>query len=176
MDTRLAIIIDDEPDVATYLAIVLRDNGWEALTANSADEGLRLAEERVPDVVFLDIMMPERGGMSTLVALAEAPGARPCSGDFRDRHPEPPHRGFRGLSRPVQALPCGRLPREAGQAGTVPRNPRRVCSHRQPELISTRSTAKPEAYSIAIEAPKSFRCLRVVGKTSARQPQHVTPR
>jgi two-component system alkaline phosphatase synthesis response regulator PhoP len=73
MDAGLAIIIDDEPDVATYLAIVLRDNGWEALTANSAGEGLRLAEERTPDVVFLDIMMPERGGMSTLVALRKHP-------------------------------------------------------------------------------------------------------
>ena len=73
MNERLAIIIDDEPDVATYLAIVLRDNGWEALTANSAEEGLRLAEERVPDVVFLDVMMPERGGMSTLVALRKHP-------------------------------------------------------------------------------------------------------
>ena len=73
MNERLAIIIDDEPDVATYLAIVLRDNGWEALTANSAEEGLRLAEEQVPDVVFLDVMMPERGGMSTLVALRKHP-------------------------------------------------------------------------------------------------------
>jgi CheY-like chemotaxis protein len=73
MDARLAIIIDDEPDVATYLAIVLRDHGWEALTANSADDGLRLAEERVPDVVLLDVMMPERGGMSTLVALRKHP-------------------------------------------------------------------------------------------------------
>jgi len=73
MDARLALIIDDEPDVATYLAIVLRDNGWEALTAHSADEGLRLAEERVPDVVLLDVMMPERGGMSTLVALRKHP-------------------------------------------------------------------------------------------------------
>ena len=73
MDAGLALIIDDEPDVATYLAIVLRDNGWEAVTANSADEGLRLAEERVPDVVILDIMMPERGGMSTLVAFRKHP-------------------------------------------------------------------------------------------------------
>jgi len=69
MEHRLAIIIDDEPDVATYLAIVLRDHGWEALTANSAEEGLRLAEERVPDLVLLDVMMPQRGGMSTLVSL-----------------------------------------------------------------------------------------------------------
>jgi len=73
MDARLAIIIDDEPDVATYLAIVLRDHGWEAMTANSAADGLRLAEEHVPDVVLLDVMMPERGGMSTLVALRKHP-------------------------------------------------------------------------------------------------------
>lgn len=76
MEKRCALIIDDEPDVATYLAIVLRDHGWEAVTANSADEGLRLAEERVPDVVFLDIMMPERGGMSTLVAFRKHPDLR----------------------------------------------------------------------------------------------------
>ena len=73
MDERLALIIDDEPDVATYLAIVLRDHGWLAETANSAEEGLRLAENRRPDVVLLDVMMPERGGMSTLVAFRKHP-------------------------------------------------------------------------------------------------------
>ena len=64
-----ALVIDDEPDQTTYLSTVLRDNGWEARTANSADEGLALAQADVPDVVLLDVMMPERGGLSTLVAL-----------------------------------------------------------------------------------------------------------
>ena len=64
-----ALVIDDEPDQTTYLSTVLRDGGWEARTANSADEGLALAQAEVPDVVLLDVMMPERGGLSTLVAL-----------------------------------------------------------------------------------------------------------
>jgi len=64
-----ALVIDDEPDQTTYLSTLLQDRGWEVRTANSADEGLALALEVVPDVVLLDVMMPERGGLSTLVAL-----------------------------------------------------------------------------------------------------------
>lgn len=63
------LVIDDEPDQTTYLSTLLQDQGWEARTANSADEGLALAQEEVPDVVLLDVMMPERGGLSTLIAL-----------------------------------------------------------------------------------------------------------
>ena len=68
MNDRRALIIDDEPDVATYLATVLADNGWNAEIANGAEEGLALARQSPPDLVLLDVMMPERGGMSTLVA------------------------------------------------------------------------------------------------------------
>ena len=64
-----ALVIDDEPDQTTYLSTLLQDQGWAARTANSADEGLALAQEEVPDVVLLDVMMPERGGLSTLIAL-----------------------------------------------------------------------------------------------------------
>ena len=63
------LVIDDEPDQTTYLSTLLEDQGWEARTANSADEGLELAQEEVPDVILLDVMMPERGGLSTLIAL-----------------------------------------------------------------------------------------------------------
>jgi CheY-like chemotaxis protein len=63
------LVIDDEPDQTTYLSTLLQDQGWEARTANSADEGLALAREEVPNVVLLDVMMPERGGLSTLIAL-----------------------------------------------------------------------------------------------------------
>ena len=63
------LVIDDEPDQTTYLSTLLQDQGWEARTANSADEGLALAHEEVPDVILLDVMMPERGGLSTLIAL-----------------------------------------------------------------------------------------------------------
>jgi two-component system, OmpR family, phosphate regulon response regulator PhoB len=69
MGKRRALIIDDEPDVRTFLGTVLRDHGWETSSAGSGDEGLELARREPPDVVLLDVMMPERGGLSTLVAL-----------------------------------------------------------------------------------------------------------
>lgn len=64
-----ALLIDDEPDQTTYVSTLLEDQGWRVRFANSADEGLALAQEEVPDVVLLDVMMPERGGLSTLIAL-----------------------------------------------------------------------------------------------------------
>ncbi len=74
---RTAVVIDDEPDITTYLEALLGDNGWEVKSANGANEGLALFEQVRPDVVILDVMMPERGGLSTLIAIrkhAEAGG------------------------------------------------------------------------------------------------------
>jgi len=73
MGERSALIIDDEPDIRTYLAAVLTDNGWKTRTAASADVGLAMSREQPPDVVLLDVMMPERGGLSTLIALRKDP-------------------------------------------------------------------------------------------------------
>ena len=67
--TRNALIVDDEPDVATYLAAILEDGGWRARTANDANRALELARAEPPDLILLDVMMPSKGGMSTLVAL-----------------------------------------------------------------------------------------------------------
>jgi len=69
MAVKTALIIDDEPDVTTYHGTVLSDHGWEVHTANSGIEGIALAQEKIPDVIMLDVMMPEKGGLSTLIAL-----------------------------------------------------------------------------------------------------------
>ena len=69
MAPRNAVIIDDEPDVTTYFETLLADNGWDVRTANDPNEGIALAQAAPPDVILLDVMMPERGGLSTLIAL-----------------------------------------------------------------------------------------------------------
>lgn len=69
MTKRKVLIIDDEADVTRYLGMLLSDRGWSVSTANSSEEGLAIAHENPPDVVLLDLMMPDRGGLSTLVAL-----------------------------------------------------------------------------------------------------------
>jgi len=58
------LIVDDEPDVAIYLATILRANGYQATIANSVEEGLRLLKESIPDIICLDIMMPKQSGVS----------------------------------------------------------------------------------------------------------------
>ncbi len=69
MAAKTAVIIDDEPDITTYLSTFLGDNGWSVRSANDPNEGIALAQAAPPDVVLLDVMMPERGGLSTLIAL-----------------------------------------------------------------------------------------------------------
>jgi len=69
MATKTAVIIDDEPDITTYVGTFLSDNGWSVRSANDPNEGIALAQSEPPDVVLLDVMMPERGGLSTLIAL-----------------------------------------------------------------------------------------------------------
>jgi CheY-like chemotaxis protein len=69
MAAKTAVIIDDEPDITTYLETFLTDHGWSVRTANDPNRGIALAQEQPPAVVLLDVMMPERGGLSTLIAL-----------------------------------------------------------------------------------------------------------
>ncbi len=76
MAGKFALIIDDEPDITTYHGTLLSDNGWQVQTANSGDDGLELARKQKPDVVLLDVMMPERGGLSTLIGFRKDPALK----------------------------------------------------------------------------------------------------
>jgi CheY-like chemotaxis protein len=73
MAQRVAVIIDDEADITTYLATLLADHGWQARTANSVKDGLALLAAGRPDAVLLDLMMPERGGLNALVEIRKNP-------------------------------------------------------------------------------------------------------
>ncbi|MGD9253058.1 MAG: response regulator [Holophagae bacterium] len=60
------VVVDDEPDVALYLAAVLEKKGHEAHIAGSAAEGFALVKDLHPDVACLDIVMPEETGLALL--------------------------------------------------------------------------------------------------------------
>ena len=57
------LVVDDEPDVITYMKVFLEKNGYEVLTAYDGDEALKVAEGEKPDLVTLDIMMPKETGV-----------------------------------------------------------------------------------------------------------------
>ena len=70
METRRKIlVIDDEPDVVSYLSAFLEDEGFLVLTASNGPDGLTLAREEAPDLITLDITMPGMSGIEVLTSL-----------------------------------------------------------------------------------------------------------
>ena len=57
------LIIEDDPEIVQLLEIHLQDLGCSTLTANQGDTGLRMAVEHEPDLVILDVMLPEMDGI-----------------------------------------------------------------------------------------------------------------
>jgi DNA-binding response OmpR family regulator len=58
------LIVEDETTVRETLALNLRAEGYEAVTAADGTTGLRLAREAGPDLIILDLMLPELDGLS----------------------------------------------------------------------------------------------------------------
>ena len=65
------LVIDDEAQIRKFLDIGLRAEGYEVLLAANAAEGLALAATRSPDLVILDIGLPDREGHEVLAELRQ---------------------------------------------------------------------------------------------------------
>ncbi len=70
MSTRV-LIVDDEPDVATYLATILRANGYDPSVVHDVDSAIAKVSEMAPAVICLDIMMPKKSGISLYAYLKQ---------------------------------------------------------------------------------------------------------
>ncbi len=57
------LIVDDEPDVVTYLETLLQDHGYDTLQAYNGREGMQKVRAERPDLICLDITMPEESGV-----------------------------------------------------------------------------------------------------------------
>jgi len=68
---ELILIVDDEEGILTTMSQVLGDEGYRTLTTTSGSEALELYREHRPDVVFLDIWLPDLDGLEALQALIE---------------------------------------------------------------------------------------------------------
>jgi CheY-like chemotaxis protein len=71
MPIRKILVVDDNRDAADSLAAILRVEGHEARAAYSGAEAVQAAEEMKPDVVLLDIQMPEMSGYDVARALRD---------------------------------------------------------------------------------------------------------
>jgi CheY-like chemotaxis protein len=62
-EDKLILVVDDEPDVVTYLTMVLQDAGFRVMSASDGNEALEKVKEQKPDFISLDLVMPNKSGI-----------------------------------------------------------------------------------------------------------------
>ena len=119
---KTVLVVDDDPDAREFLTTVLQDNGFVAATANDGVEAVALIEQKVPDLVALDITMPNKSGVAVYRKLKEDEQLKSIpviivtgiSDDFKKfistRHQVPPPEGY--IHKPVDHEEFLRIVRE----------------------------------------------------------------
>ncbi|MFC1910769.1 response regulator transcription factor [Chloroflexota bacterium] len=65
------LVVDDEPAFLRLVTMVLKQEGYEILTANNGQEALKILFDYKPDLVLLDVMMPKMDGRQTCARIRE---------------------------------------------------------------------------------------------------------
>ena len=65
------LIVDDEKDILEFLSYNLQKEGYEIFRANNGNSALKFAKKEVPDLIILDVMMPEMDGIETCEKIRE---------------------------------------------------------------------------------------------------------
>lgn len=71
------LVVDDEPDVVSYLEMVLHDHGYGTISARNGQEAMALVRTERPDLITLDISMPEASGTRFYKDLKKDPDLAP---------------------------------------------------------------------------------------------------
>ncbi len=71
-DRQKILIVDDEPDALLATQRALEADGYNVIVARSGSEALDKIEETIPDVILLDVMMPEMDGFEVCRRLKES--------------------------------------------------------------------------------------------------------
>ena len=72
-DLKTILVVDDEPNVVTYLQTLFEDNGYKVVTAVDGQDGLTKAQSEKPDLITLDISMPKQSGVRMYRELKTSP-------------------------------------------------------------------------------------------------------
>ena len=69
--SKKILIADDEPNIVAAVEFLLQRTGYEVHVARNGDEALKLVEETHPDLVLLDVMMPQKSGYEVCMRIRE---------------------------------------------------------------------------------------------------------
>jgi CheY-like chemotaxis protein len=70
---KKVLIVDDELNIRIYVAVLFETSGYISIATKNGKEGLQKARELAPDLIILDVMMPEAGGVTMYRALKADP-------------------------------------------------------------------------------------------------------
>lgn len=71
MSSKKILLVDDERDILDFLSYNLESIGYDVRVANNGEEGVKTALEFKPDLILLDMMMPEMDGIETCEKIRE---------------------------------------------------------------------------------------------------------
>jgi len=69
VEKKKILIIDDEPDTITFLTNWLEDNGYDSCSATDGDQGMHVILNEKPDLILMDLRMPNQTGFQLYRAL-----------------------------------------------------------------------------------------------------------
>ncbi len=67
------LLVDDEKDILEFLTYNLEKEGYNVVTADNGKKALEIAKRILPDLIILDVMMPEMDGVSTCIEIKKYP-------------------------------------------------------------------------------------------------------
>jgi len=70
---KTVLLVDDEPNIIVPLEFLIKKEGYITLTASNGKQALQIMETTKPDVVILDVMMPELDGFETAKIIRQHP-------------------------------------------------------------------------------------------------------
>ncbi len=68
MPTKI-LVIDDDQAITDLMAMLLKTHGFEAIVSNNGKDGVRVTKEKNPDIIILDLMMPDMDGWQVCKAI-----------------------------------------------------------------------------------------------------------
>ncbi len=72
-EEKIILLVDDETDILEFISYNLEKEGYKVYTAQNGKDAIRIAEKMDPDLIILDVMMPEMDGIVTCEELRKIP-------------------------------------------------------------------------------------------------------
>lgn len=76
MNSHKILLVDDEPDILEFLSYNLKREGYTVFTAENGKDAIPIAKKENPELIVLDVMMPEMGGMEVCKEIRKIPSLK----------------------------------------------------------------------------------------------------